>query len=296
MADQSPKPVYVLRGTDDYLRRRYRGDLIGRLLAPDQRDLALYDTTADAELSDVLDELRTAPLLAQRRVVVIRDADPFVKRYRKQLEAYLESPSGSGSLILIVSSWQSTTRLAKRVAEIGEVLDCSSPSAARLPRWIAKAVGSRSKAIAPEAAQALAGWVGADLARLDSEIEKLCLYVGDRPDVTVDDVAAVVAAATGPEPFALTNAIEAGDRRKALEALGALMTVRGEEFRTLGMIGWMLRSALSGKGGYRRQRRPPDSPAAIVRKFRHALRADLAMKSGADPLTTMQLLVTKLCA
>jgi len=267
MADQSPKPVYVLRGTDDYLRRRYRGDLIGRLLAPDQRDLALYDTTADAELSDVLDELRTAPLLAQRRVVVIRDADPFVKRYRKQLEAYLESPSGSGSLILIVSSWQSTTRLAKRVAEIGEVLDCSSPSAARLPRWIAKAVGSRSKAIAPEAA-----------------------------DVTVDDVAAVVAAATGPEPFALTNAIEAGDRRKALEALGALMTVRGEEFRTLGMIGWMLRSALSGKGGYRRQRRPPDSPAAIVRKFRHALRADLAMKSGADPLTTMQLLVTKLCA
>ncbi|HET6428775.1 MAG TPA: DNA polymerase III subunit delta [Phycisphaerae bacterium] len=294
MPDQPPKPVYVLHGTDGYLRRRCRADLLRRLLGPEEQDLAVTEFDADAELSEVLDELRTAPLLAGRRVVVIRDADAFVQRYRGKLKEYLEAPSRNGSLILIVATWDARAHLTKRVAEIGETFDCSSPPASRLPGWIAKASKERGKPITPDAAKALAAWVGADLAALDSEIEKLCLYAADRAEVTAEDVAAVVVASAGPEPFALTNAIEAGDRRGALEALGAMMTVRGEEFRALGMIGWMLRSALSGQSGYR-GRRPPASPTAVVRKFRHALRADLAMKSGANPLTTMQLLVSNLC-
>ena len=187
--------------------------------------------------------------------------------------------------------------MTKRVAEVGEAFDCSSPAAGALPGWIAKAVAPRGKTIAADAARAMAVWIGPDLARLDSEIEKLCLYVGDREEISSADVAAVVTATAGPEPFALTNAIEAGDRRKALEALGSLLNVRGEEFRAMGMIGWMLRSSLQGKKGYRQPRRPAPAAgaAAAIRNFRHALRADLAMKSGADPLTTLQLLVTTLC-
>ncbi|MHC4717718.1 MAG: DNA polymerase III subunit delta [Planctomycetota bacterium] len=297
MPGKPPKPIYVLHGPDEYLRRRYRQELTRRLLGPGEAEVALTDLDATAELSDVLDELRTAPLLASRRVVVIRNAGTFVTRYRKQLEAYVDNPSEAGSLILIVGTWPARARLAKRVTEVGETFDCSRPSESALPRWIAKAAGSNGKTVSPDAAAALAAWIGPDLARLASEIEKLCLYVAARKEIAVDDVAAVVAATAGPEPFALTNAIEAGDRRKALEALGAVMRVRGEEFRALGMIGWMLRSSLQGRTGYRQRRRPapPAGADRTVRNFRHVLRADLALKTGADPLTTMQLLVTRLC-
>jgi DNA polymerase III delta subunit len=50
---------------------------------------------SDAELAEVLDEVRTFSLLGGRRIVVVSGADPFVSRHRAALEALLR---GAGRL------------------------------------------------------------------------------------------------------------------------------------------------------------------------------------------------------
>lgn len=303
---QTPdRPVYVLHGQDVFLQQQQCAELVRLLTETDEAGLATVKFDASAELSDVLDELRTAPLLAQRRIVIVRDADDFLLKHAESLEKYLASPARTGTLILLVESWPpkmpktkgqtgkdvsaAVKSLAGVVRKVGELINCSAPSASAVPGWISQTAQARGKQMAPQATRLLAEWVGTDLATLDGEIAKLAIYVGDRKEISVSDVSAVAVAAAGVKPFALTNAIDRRNTRAALTALSAMMTRRGEEIRTLGMLAWGIRKTLSSA--------PRNSPAAdkAGRATRKLLAADLAVKTGADPVATMQLLVMNLC-
>ncbi len=303
MAQSLPKPVYILHGQDEYLRRRRSEEIVRRLVGRDETNLTVTKLDASAELSDVLDELRTAPLLAPMRVVIVREADKFVVAHAEALERYLAAPARTAFLILLIDSWPPKTptgqagkevrervkSLDRIVRKVGELTNCSPIPASSLPKWIAETTQAQSKRIAPQAARLLAEWIGNDLYRLDGEIGKLAIYVDQREEITVEDVSAVVVATVGSEPFALTNAIGRRNTHKALGELSALMTRRGEEIRTLGMLGWHVRKTLAGAG------RSAAAQAQSRRDARRLLAADLAIKTGADPVTTMQLLVTRMC-
>jgi DNA polymerase-3 subunit delta len=63
--------------------------------------------------------------------------------------------------------------------------------------------------------------LGADIARIAVEIEKLSLFAGNRT-VTVEDIGALVPDARATTIFALVNAIARRDRVRALEFLDTL--------------------------------------------------------------------------
>lgn len=313
MSASATKPVYVLHGSDAFLRDEHRNEIVARLAGDADPQLCIASFDATAQLADVLDELRTVPFLAPLRIVIVCDADAFVSAHREPLERYLNSPASSGVLILTVASWTKTTRLARLVAKIGETRDCSPPQRRDLGRWLQSAFEDRGKKIAPQVAELLAEWVGADLAALSMEVEKLSLYVGDRKDVTADDAAQLVTATAGPAAFALTNAITDGDVPAALTALSGMITRRGDELKTLGMIGWHLRRSLQAgqdlaAGRPISFRMPYPAKQALDRMlrrrgrrklqqdFRRLIRTDLAIKSGADPAGAIQELVVELCS
>jgi len=314
MSEPDVKPVYVLHGSDGFLLDAHRRELVARIIGDADPQVAVSNFDADAPVADVLDELRTAPFLAPRRAVIVRDADSFLSQHRKKLEGFFTKPPPStASLILIVRVWKSTAKLEKRLLQIGEKIECSVPEKGSLRGWLQKAAGKRGKRIAPDAAELLEQWVGRAYGTLDAEIEKLSLYVGDRDTITLADVSALVVASAGPQAFALTNAITEGDVPAALDALGGMLNLRGEEFKTLGMLSWHLRRALKAKraldaGGRMGIPLPPDRRAAFgnyLRRrplerfhqdFRRVLRADLGMKTGAAPRGTLQELVIALCS
>jgi DNA polymerase-3 subunit delta len=271
----------------------------------------------DAALADVLDDLRTLPFLAPRRLVIVDDADDFIKAHRSALEDYLEHPATTGTLLLCPKSFPGNTKLAKRVAAIGAKFDCSPPAAKDIPGWIAKRAAREGKQLDGRAADLMAQWLGPDLARIDSELTKLTLYVGERPNITVEDVSAVVVATADVSPWALTDALTAGDAKTALGVLEKLLTQPGEEFRVLGLIGWHLRRVLKAKQMLIAGRREADvfstvrvfgpgqtamrrilqqrSIGQIGRDFRELIRTDLAMKTGRDAKAALQRLVVALC-
>ena len=312
MVSAAIKPVYVLCGDDAFLRDAHRQEIATQVVKDADPQVAVTTFDADAELADVLDELRTVPFLAERRLVIVRDADRFITKHRKPLEEYLGSPAPTASLMLIVSSWQSATNLAKRVAKIGQYIDCSLPARGSLLPWLQKAAGRRAKKIARDACELLEHWIGNDRMALDGEIEKLSLFVGRREQITIEDVSTVVTSTAGPSAYALTNAITAGDVVAALEALAGMLNSQGDEFRALGMIAWHLRRVLKAQrqltvGGkfdlwlpydQRRpfsemlRRRPPEK---LHQDFRKLLRADLGMKSGLEATGTLQELIVGLC-
>ena len=309
------KPVYVLHGSDAFLLDAARKEILQAVVADADPQTCVASFEADAELAAVLDELRTLPFLAPRRLVIVRDADAFVAAHREALETYLQEPARHAALVLTVLSWPSNTRLAKLVAKCGAVSDCSAAGEAQVGRFIAQAAARRGKKVAPDAAELLADWIGADLAQLDNELEKLSLYVAAQETIVVADVTALVTATAGPASFALSNAITDQSAKAALDALAGMLTQRGDEFKTLGSIAWQVRRALAAQekiaAGERAEYALPNMPSFQKAKFisllkrrplakmqgdmRRLLKADLSMKSGGDPTAVLEELVIGLC-
>ncbi|HDY64885.1 MAG TPA: DNA polymerase III subunit delta [Phycisphaerae bacterium] len=317
MAPGVIKPIYVLCGKDAYLRDEARRRIVADVIGQADPQLCLSSFDADAQPVEVFDELRTCPFLAPRRVVIIRDAEPFVSANREALEKYFDAPGAAATLILIVGTWAANTKLAKKLKKVGQLVKCSSPEGRELIGWIRAAARRRDKNIDSEAANLLAEWIGANLTALNSELDKLAIFLGGRDSITPEDIASVVTAAALPEAFAVINAITAGDAKTALKATTAALMVRGAEFALIGQIAWHVRRALrvsqavaagqnllpamqAGKVFYGQQRefgamlrrRPARKLQADMRKL---IAADLGMKSGLGAQAAMQQLVIELC-
>ena len=121
--------VCALAGDDLYLKHEVRRALVQTVLGKDAEGFGVEVLDGrEALLRDVDDALRERSLFGgSQQVVVVEDADPFVKTYREQLESLVEKiPSGS-VLLLEVGSWPSNTRLAKAVAKSGLTVSCATP-------------------------------------------------------------------------------------------------------------------------------------------------------------------------
>jgi DNA polymerase-3 subunit delta len=168
-----PKPVYALVGQDAYLQLAE----LGRIQRELGKDVQRIDFDGDrAELAEVLDELRSFAMFGGSKLVVMRDADEFISRFRHQLEDFLEEPPTSATLVLRVPSLPKNERISKIIAKVGEVIPCDPPKDLR--SWIVRhAKDAHGLSLAPEAAHLLADYIGADLGRIDMELSKLALRV-----------------------------------------------------------------------------------------------------------------------
>src|SRR3954451_20111399 len=119
------KPVYALVGDDSFLQLQKLGELIHK--AGD--DIQRTDVDGErAELADVFDELRSFAMFGGGgKLVVMRNADEFVTKYREQFEGYLAAPSNSATLVMRLASLPKNTRVYKLVCKVGEVFECNPP-------------------------------------------------------------------------------------------------------------------------------------------------------------------------
>src|SRR3954463_16291413 len=118
------KPVYALVGEDSFLQMQHLGEILKQ--AP--KDAARIDVDGErAQLADVFDELRSFAMFGGAKIVVMRNADEFISRFREQLEEYLEHPADSTTVVMRVKSLPGNQRVSKLVAKFGAVQKCEPP-------------------------------------------------------------------------------------------------------------------------------------------------------------------------
>ena len=249
-SDTSISQIYVISGKDNYLVSTECENLLNKLLTPDQRAMCLYQTDGkEANITDVLDELRTLPFLAKNRVVLIKEADKFISENRPTFEKYFESPSPSGVLILVVSTWLKTTRLAKMLPKTGMLLAIDEIKSSQLPQYAASYAKTKfQKNIDRPAAELLVELAGDDPGRITSEIDKLSIYVGDANKITTDDVEKLIGHNRMFNVFAVIDAVTAGNIGVALGRLrNMFITDKDARFTAVGAFAFHFRRMLNAK-------------------------------------------------
>jgi len=242
--------IYVIAGTDNSLVNYQSHELLDKLLEPSQRATGFFDAeAASASPQEVFDELRTAPFLTDKRVVRIKDADEFISRNRPLLEKYFDNPCPTGRLILTVNSWDSRTKLAKKLPKAGKLINVAPPSRKELPyRLMEYAKDAYGKNINQAAAVLLIELAGDELTRLYSEIDKLALYVGDQDTITPKHIESLTGHNRLFNAFAVIDAIIAGDAAAAIERLrGMFEADKSTEYTVVGAFAYHIRRMFNAR-------------------------------------------------
>jgi DNA polymerase III subunit delta len=213
--------IYALSGGDDFRKEEALRQLLDAASDRATRDFntdVLRGSEADSEMLEVA--LSALPMMAERRVVVIRDAGSLKKPVAARLERYLKNPASTTLLVLLYPEG-SDVPAAVEAAAIVVPLERLSDS--RLTKWIIRQAKSAHGAeITEAAATLLQEVVGNDLVELNGELDKLCSFAGDG---AIDEaaVSAVVGARPGETMVGLLEAVAARDVRRALKLMSGVL-------------------------------------------------------------------------
>jgi DNA polymerase-3 subunit delta len=191
-----PDPVYYLHGEEDVLKDEAVRALTDRALEPSARDFNLdVRSAAELDAETITALLDTPPMLAERRVVVLRGVEQMRKKtkVRDALIAYLQHPSPATVLVLVQTGGDAPEADLVRTATTVSV-ERLSPE--RVGRWVTHAATRLGLTLEPAAVDLLVQTAGPELGALSQELEKLAALTNGRP-ATPEDVASLVGARHG---------------------------------------------------------------------------------------------------
>ncbi len=237
-------PICVVFGDEAFLKREVLSQIERSVLGEGDGEFSRTVVPGNqAEAREVFDALATVALFGDgRRLVLIEDADDFVTQNRTVLEDYIARPHAIGVLVLDVKSWPSNTRLYKRLAEAGLVVECRAPTDARILKWLGHRAKKQHDAVLDAvAAEVLLESVEPDLGLLDSELAKLALLAGPGQTITPDLVKSAVGSWRTQTTWDLIDAACEGDARRALRQLDRLLAAGENPIALMGQIASTLR-------------------------------------------------------
>ena len=213
-------PVYFFFGDDDFLKDASVRELVEAAVDPATRDFNLELRRGNELDPEILDSLLSMPpMLAPRRVVVIRDVDRLKKDARAFLTRHLEHPATDMVLVLVAPAG---AKADKALTDRATTVEFAPLTGDRLPKWIAyHAQSGLGRSITDEAAALLLEAVGPDLAQLAVELEKLASYTSGAIDEHA--VSEVVGVHRGESLGDLLNAVAARDAASALALLPGVL-------------------------------------------------------------------------
>ena len=287
-------PLYLLVGPDDTGRMALAAEFL-ELVEADLRPFnvdRLYGGETSA--AKVVDAARTLPMMVPRRVVLLVHAERLLnpkKDLKKDVEAdlqfledYFKAPVDTCCLVLVADSIDKRRSLARQLVSKATVVECSGPGdVVEAAKWVKERVAKEGMAIDARAARLVADRIWPDVSRLRSDVERLILYAAGNKAITETDVQEIVAPATTPDDWGVTNAIERGSARDALRELGLMMDNGTVPYLILGQLAWFVRTKVPA----------PRVGSAIDAVFR----TDLAIKTSAgEPRALLERLVVELCS
>ena len=214
--------AYYITGEDDYQKDDAVSQLVEGALDAQTRDFNL-DVRKAAELdAETLGSLlSTPPMMAERRVVVVRDVGFLKKDARKALDQYLSNPARDLTLILTAASG---AKADAGLSNAATVLEFDQLTGDRLPRWIAHhATNDLGVRITPAAVELLQAAVGSDLHQLAGELDKLASFV-QGGEITEDSVSAIVGVRRGETQADLLDAVADRNASRALELVPHILS------------------------------------------------------------------------
>lgn len=211
-------PLYFLHGEESYYIDLISDAIQTHALEAHEKDFnqtILYGK--DADLLALQSELKSYPMMAERRLVLLKEAQDF--KQLDALETYAESPTPTTIFVVCYKNktYDARKKILKNFAKNGLIYKSEKVRDYQLADWIAKYVRSVGMQINGKATMLLAEFLGSDLGRISNEIEKLRIVLGPNASITDQHIEQHIGISKDYNIYELVNAIAQKQTDKAFK-------------------------------------------------------------------------------
>lgn len=215
-------PLYFLQGDEPFYIDQIAEYIEKNALAEHEKgfnQVVVYGK--DADVNTILTHARRFPMMSERQVVIVKEAqnvsDLNRENGQKLLEAYVKNPLPSTILVFShkYKSLDKRKSLSKSLEKFAIVVSTKKMYDNQVPDWVKKYIKERGHKVTEKAAHMLSEYIGNNLERLSGEIEKILLNFNEPSEITDELVQKYVGISKDYNAFELQKAIAVRDILKA---------------------------------------------------------------------------------
>ena len=228
------KRVYLLYGTEEYLKKLYRNKLKEAILEDsDTMNLAQFSgrTTEEKQVREFAD---TMPFFSDYHLLLLENTGWF--KYATEFADYIAEIPDTAVLVFVETEVDKRSRMFKQVKEHGYICEMNDMSEKDLKLWIGSLLKKEGRNITEATANFLLEQVGTDMGKLQCELEKLICYTMGRDSITIEDIQTICSQQITGKIFAMTEAMAQGKKKQALELYYDLISLQERPLGILYMI------------------------------------------------------------
>ncbi len=312
-------PVYLLYGEENYLIENTLKSIERQTLKSGFTDFnhqVFYGE--DALIPDITNAALTAPMMADKRLVVVKNIERIKTAQLNKLKDYIDKPSSVSVLVLIGDKLDSKKAWVKSISAKCTAVRFYPLYDRQAVSFILTQAKEQGYQISPGAAQTLLELSGNNLAGLANQLEKLYAYTASEKKISLDDVEQVVGRVKQHNIFELVEAMSNKKLEQALHILAKIMAQGEPPQLILALIGRQLRRIWKAKymraQGDSWEKIGPKlgipkfflknfisqvgyfNSSDLKRAFHNLLTTDMRLKSGALlPRLSLEMLLLDLC-
>jgi DNA polymerase-3 subunit delta len=173
----------------------------------------------DADWAQVINACKRYPVFAEKQVVIVKEAQHM--NQLEKLVSYIENPLSSTIFIVAHKDKNVDGRsaLAKLLKTKAVVVSTKKMYDNKLPDWVNIWVSERGYQISPKAVQIIVDHIGNDLSRIQNELEKLIVNLGERKKITEDDIEKYIGISKEYNAFEFQDAVAQKNFSKSIKMI-----------------------------------------------------------------------------
>jgi len=213
------RPIYFLHGEEPYYIDQIVDYAAENILSEGERDFNQSVFYAkDTAPIDVLDAATRLPMMSDRQVVIVKEAQDFKPNSVWEIfERYFESPAKSTVLIFAhkYKKFDKRSRIYKLLSKYAVVFDSEPVKEYQLAAWITTFIQEKDYQITAKATALLVEFIGNDLSRIANELDKLFILVPPGSQINEKHIEKHIGISKDYNVFELVNAVLEKDVLKA---------------------------------------------------------------------------------
>lgn len=216
------KPFYWLEGEEPFFIDEIMNYAEHKILSQSE---ASFNLTVfygkDADWAAIINACRRYPMFSENQVVLLKEAQQMKDTDLEKLEGYFENPLKSTIFVVSYKDKKIDARkkIAKTIKTKGELFSTKKIYDSHLPQWVNEMVVNHGLTINPKSVAMIVDNIGNDLSRIKNEVEKLSVNLGNRKNITEDDVETYIGVSKDYNVFELQDAIGKKNLAKALKII-----------------------------------------------------------------------------
>jgi len=221
--DKKAEPYYILAGNNNFLNDEFIGELSAKLFGTGDASSGTDtyhadDKDAKIPVESIIENAKTRPFFSEKKLIIIKSFDRYKADEMEILMGFLGNIPEFSCLVLIsgMESRDFSKKMDKYNVPDKNMVDFSNLRDSDIMDWVKTYISKDSKKIEYEVMDYIIYESNGDMGMIKNEIDKLVLFTGNKPEITIEDFNKTRGVEKGFSIFDFSDAIGEANEKKAL--------------------------------------------------------------------------------